>query len=69
MEKKSDVKIVHLINTKGERLHIRFSESVHLEHLIKEGKSEAYYADLEWYLSHGYSKLEDIRKRIESQNC
>lgn len=68
MKNKSGEYIVHLINAKGERKHIPYSESVELERLIKEGKSEEYYADLDWYLSHGYVKLEDARKRIEGQN-
>lgn len=57
--------IVHLINAKGERKHLTYSESIELENLIKEGKSEEYYADLDWYLSHGYVKMEDAIKRIE----
>ena len=68
MKKKSDEYIVHLINAKGERIHIPYSESVKLDRLIKEGKSEEYYADLDWYLSHGYVKMEDAIKRIEGQN-
>ncbi len=68
MEKNSDEKKVHLINAKGERLHIPYSESVKLDKLIKEGKSEEYYGDVEWYLSNGYVKMEDAIKRIESQN-
>ena len=68
MENKSDEKIVHLINAKGERIHIPYSESVKLDRLIKEGKSEEYYADLDWYFSHGYVKMEDAIKRIEGQN-
>lgn len=60
--------IVHLINAKGERLHIPYSESIKLDKLIEEGKSERYYADVEWYLSHGYVKMEDAIKRIESQD-
>ncbi len=66
MEKNSDEKKVHLINAKGERLHIPYSESVKLDKLIKEGKSEEYYGDVEWYLSHGYKTLEQMRNNIEN---
>lgn len=58
--------ISHLINEKGERLHIPYSEEIKLKKLIKEGKSERYFADLDWYLSHGYVKMEDAIKRIEN---
>ena len=68
MDKKTNEIIVHLINAKGERKHIPYSESIELGKLIKEGKSEEYYADLDWYLSHGYVKMEDAVKRIEGQN-
>lgn len=66
--KKIDEYIVHLINEKGNRLHLPYSESIKLNKLIEEGKSEKYHADVEWYLSHGYVKMEDAIKRIESQN-
>lgn len=66
MKNKSDEKIVHLINAKGERIHIPYSESVKLDRLFKEGKSEEYYADLDWYLSHGYIALEQMRRDIEN---
>lgn len=57
--------IVHLINEKGDRLHISYSKSLELDKLIQEGKSEKYYPDVDWYLSHGYVKMEDAVKRIE----
>ena len=66
MENKSDEIIVHLINAKGERIHIPYSESVKLDRLIKEGKSEEYYADLDWYLSHGYITGEQMWSEIEN---
>ena len=66
MENNSDEKIVHLINAKGERKHIPYSESVELDRLIKEGKSEEYYADLDWYLSHGYITGEQMWSEIEN---
>ena len=56
---------LHFINAKGERKQLPYSEAVKLEKLIKEGKSEPFYADLDWYLSHGYVKMEDAVKRIE----
>lgn len=59
--------ISHLINEKGERLHIPYSEETKLHKLIKEGKSERYFADLNWYLSHGYVKMEEAIRRIEDQ--
>ena len=58
----------HLINEKGERIHIPYSEEIKLNKLIAEGESERYYADLDWYLSHGYVKMEDAVRRIESNN-
>lgn len=63
---KSDEYTVHLINAKGERKHIPYSESVKLDKLIEEGKSEPYYADLEWYLSHGYVTIKQMRNEIEN---
>lgn len=66
MKNKSDEYIVHLINAKGERKHIPYSESLELERLIKEGKSEEYYADLDWYLSHGYITGEQMWREIEN---
>lgn len=64
--KNSDEYIVHLINAKGERKHIPYSESVKLDKLIEEGKSEEYYADVEWYLSHGYIIGEQMWNEIEN---
>lgn len=64
--KKTDEYIVHLINEKGERLHIPYSESIKLKKLIEEGKSDKYYADVEWYLSHGYITLEQMWNEIEN---
>lgn len=57
---------VHLINEKGERKHISYSESVQLDNLIKEGQSEEYFADVEWYLTHGYMTIEQMRNKIEN---
>ena len=34
--------------------------------LITEGKSEEYYADVEWYLSHGYITITQMRNEIEN---
>lgn len=64
--KKTDEYIVHLINEKGERLHIPYSESIKLKKRIEEGKSDKYYADVEWYLSHGYITLEQMWNEIEN---
>ena len=66
MQKKSKEYMVHLINAKGERKHLTYSESMELEKLIKEGKSEEYYADLDWYLSHGYVTGEQMWNEIEN---
>lgn len=59
--------ISHLINDKGKRLHIPYSDEIKLNKLIKEGKRERFFADLDWYLSHGYVKMEDAISRIERQ--
>ena len=68
MNKENGEILVHLINAKGERLHIPYSESLKLEQLAKEGKCEKYYADLDWYLSHGYVTSEQMWSEIESGN-
>ena len=39
--------ISHLINDKGKRLHISYSDEIKLNKLIKEGKSERFFADLD----------------------
>ena len=64
--KKTSEYMVHLINAKGERKHLTYSESKELDNLIKEGKSEEYYADLDWYLSHGYITGEQMWNEIEN---
>jgi hypothetical protein len=66
MNKKTNEYTVHLINAKGERIHLPYSESVQLDKLITEGKSEEYYADVEWYLSHGYITITQMRNEIEN---
>ena len=32
-----------------------------------DGKYDGYYLDVDWYLANGYSKAEDMFKRIEGQ--
>lgn len=66
MDKNTDEYIVHLKNAKGERIHVPYSESVQLDKLITESKSEEYYADVEWYLSHGYITITQMRNEIEN---
>lgn len=59
---------LHLINAKGERMQLPYSEAVKLDRLIEEGKSEPFYADLDWYLSHGYITGEQMWREIENGN-
>ena len=58
---------MYLITEKAETLHIPSSETVEIDRLAEDGKNEKYYFDIDWYLSHGYVKLEDAIKRIEGR--
>ena len=35
--------------------------------MLKDGKYDEYYLDVDWYLASGYVTIEEARKRIEGQ--
>lgn len=55
---------VHLINNKGEKLDVYTRDLVISEHNC-DGKYDDYDLDVDWYLTNGYSKAEDMFRRIE----
>jgi hypothetical protein len=59
-------KNVHLISITGEKIaipHKVFNDS----EMLKDGKYDEYYLDVDWYLASGYVTIEEARKRIEGQ--
>ena len=59
-------KNVHLISITGEKIaipHKDFNDS----EMLKDGKYDEYYLDVDWYLASGYVTIEEARKRIEGQ--
>jgi hypothetical protein len=35
--------------------------------MLKDGKYDEYYLDVDWYLASGYVTIEEARERIEGQ--
>ena len=56
----------HLINNKGEKLVVETRE-FNISQQNGDGKYDEFYLDVDWYLANGYSKAEDMFKRIEGQ--
>jgi hypothetical protein len=59
-------KNVHLISITGEKIaipHKVFNDS----EMLKDGKYDEYYLDVDRYLASGYVTIEEARKRIEGQ--
>ena len=56
----------HLINDKGEKLVVEMRD-LNISQQNDDGKYDGYYLDVDWYLANGYSKAEDMFKRIEGQ--
>lgn len=60
-----EMQIVHVINSKGEHITIPFVDA---DTINEDTQSlNGYKFDLEWYLSHGYKKFDDITKQIEGK--
>jgi hypothetical protein len=58
-------KYIHLISKTGEKIavpHKEFNDS----EMLKDGKYDEYYIDVDWYMANGYSRAEDMFRRIES---
>ena len=56
----------HLINDKGEKLVVE-TRDFNISQQNGDGKYDGYEVDIDWYLANGYSKAEDMFKRIEGQ--
>lgn len=56
----------HLINNKGEKLVVETRE-FNISQQNGDGIYDDFYLDVDWYLANGYSKAEDMFKRIEGQ--
>ena len=64
-EKRIMDKNIHLISKTGEKIavpHKEFNDS----EMLKDGKYDEYYIDVDWYMANGYSRAEDMFRRIES---
>ena len=58
-------KNIHLISKTGEKIavpHKEFNDS----EMLKDGKYDEYDIDVDWYMANGYSRAEDMFRRIES---
>ncbi|MDE6238644.1 MAG: hypothetical protein K2M54_01495 [Muribaculaceae bacterium] len=53
--------LLHIITKTGERTTIPFPGY----NQINEAENDEYNVDIDWYLSNGYTKLEDAIKEIE----
>lgn len=56
----------HLINNKGEKL-VDETREFNISQQNGDGKYDEFCLDVDWYLANGYSKAEDMFKRIEGQ--
>ena len=55
---------VHLISKTGEKIVVPHKDYNDSE-MLKDGKYDDYDLDIDWYLANGYSKAEDMFRRIE----
>ena len=61
-----DYRKTHLINDKGEKIVVETRE-FNISQQNGDGKYDGCHVDIDWYLANGYSKAEDMFKRIEGQ--
>ena len=57
---------VHLINNEGEKL-VAYTRDLMISEQNCDGKYDDYDLDVDWYLANGYSKAEDMFRRIEKR--
>ncbi|MCF0126691.1 MAG: hypothetical protein HUJ68_13245 [Clostridia bacterium] len=58
--------VVHLINEKGEKITMSMREYNSNFIRLNESINGGLHHDVDWYLSHGYKKSEDVWNMIEN---
>ena len=57
---------LHLINEVGDTIAIEFKDFENKKKQLNETTKTNYHIDVDWYLTNGYSLVEDMFKRIEN---
>ncbi len=57
---------LHLINEVGDTIAIEFKDFENKKKQLNETTNTNYHIDVDWYLTNGYSLVEDMFKRIEN---
>ena len=55
---------LHLINEVGDTIAIEFKDFENKKKQLNETTNTNYHIDVDWYLTNGYSLVEDMFKRI-----
>jgi hypothetical protein len=61
-----DKKVVHLINENGQRITMEMGEYNSKFTHLNETMQNSTQIDINWYLSHGYKTIKQVRKNIEN---
>lgn len=57
---------LHLINEVGDTIAIEFKNFENKKKQLNETTNTNYHIDVDWYLTNGYSLVENMFKRIEN---
>ena len=57
-----------LINENGDKQVVSWEEAEKARRDLMESTGSSYYVDVDWYLSHGYMRIEDARKDFDNRN-
>ena len=57
---------LHLINDHGEKKVVSWEDAETAQKNLLESTGTEYYVDVDWYLSHGYMRIEDARKDFDN---
>ncbi len=58
-------RMTHLINEHGDRQVVETRNADEEIQRLNESTNSTYHLDVDWYLANGYSKAEDMFRRIE----
>ena len=59
---------IHLINEFGDKKVVESADLEKEQKHLNENTNSTYGLDVNWYLTHGYMTLEDMRKSIEAED-